>query len=75
VDTFDIFLKVKKEDVAFVCSIIEECEGMATLRTPDPKRGEAFTTLKAMVSPEYVKEFRELLAEIGKKTEILELSA
>ena len=55
----DRYFKVKKSDVSFVCNYLEAFEGMAAIRTPNPKPGED-TVLHMMVSPDFLDQFETL---------------
>ena len=59
-DSIDLFLRVRKEDVYALCPFFESFEGMAAIRTPKPAVG-SFTTLKLMVSPDFLADYEKLL--------------
>jgi len=61
----DHFFRVRKNDVAFICSYLEAFEGMAAVRTPNPKPGED-TVIHIMVSPDYSAQFNDILAILKK---------
>jgi len=65
-DSVNVFLKVKKEDVYLICPFFEAFEGMAAIRTPKPAAG-GFATLKLMVSPDFLADFEQVLAALGKR--------
>ena len=65
-DSINVYLKVKKEDIYAICPFFEAFEGMAAIRTPRPETG-AFATLKLMVSPDFKADFEEVLENLGKK--------
>ena len=65
-DSINVYLKVKKEDIYAICPFFEAFEGMAAIRTPRPETG-AFATLKLMVSPDFKADFEEVLKNLGKK--------
>jgi len=62
----DVYYKVKKSDVSFVCAYLEAFEGMAAVRTPDPKFGED-AVLHFMVAPDLNEQFETLIADLGKE--------
>jgi hypothetical protein len=62
----DHFYKVKKSDVSFICSYLEAFEGMAAIRTPNPKIGED-TVLHIMVSPDFNGQFEEIIGSLSKE--------
>jgi len=65
-DSINLFLKVKKEDLYVICPFLETFEGMAAIRTPQPEAGE-YATLKLMVSPHFADDFEKVLASLGKR--------
>lgn len=65
-DSIDYFLRVKKEDIFIICPFFEAFEGMATIRTPKPEAGE-LSTLRLMVSPDFVADFEKVLSGLRKK--------
>ncbi len=60
----DRFYKVKKNDVSLICSYLEAFEGMAAIRTPNPKIGED-AVLHIMVSPDFEAQFEELIGKLS----------
>ncbi len=62
----DYFYKVKKSDVSFICSYLEAFEGMAAIRTPNPKIGED-AVLHIMVSPDFNSQFEEIISKLSKE--------
>lgn len=68
-DSINVFLKVKKEDIYLICPFFEAFEGMAAIRTPKPAAGGC-ATLKLMVSPDFLADFDQVLAALGKKISI-----
>ena len=65
----DYFYKVKKNDVSFICTYLEAFEGMAAIRTPQPKIGED-AVLHIMVSPDINGQFEEIIGKLGKEIAI-----
>ena len=65
-DSMNVFLKVRKEDIYLICPYFEAFEGMAAIRTPKPEAGE-FATLKLMVSPDFKGDFEELLGHLSRR--------
>ena len=61
----DHFIKVKKSDVSFVCTYLEAFEGMAAIRTPNPKLGED-TVLHIMVSSDYGDQYDAIIKDLAK---------
>jgi hypothetical protein len=60
------FYKVNKSDVSFICSYLEAFEGMAAIRTPNPKPGED-TVLHIMVSPDFNGQFEDIIGSLSKE--------
>jgi hypothetical protein len=65
----DYYLKVKKNDVNFVCAYLEAFEGMAAIRTPNPKPGED-TVMHMMVSPDFKDQFEALIDKLGEEVQM-----
>ena len=65
-NSIDVFLKVRKEDIYIICPYFEAFEGMAAIRTPKPEAGE-FATLKLMVSPDFKGDFEKLLGHLSRR--------
>ena len=59
-DSIDVFLKVKKEDIYIICPYFEAFAGMVAIRTPKPVEGP-YAILKLMVSPDFKEDFEKLL--------------
>jgi hypothetical protein len=66
IDSIDLYLRVKKEDVFIICPFLEAFEGLATIRTPRPEEGP-YATLKLMVSPDFRQDYEQLLTELKKR--------
>jgi hypothetical protein len=60
----DRFFKVKKSDVSFICAYLEAFEGMAAIRTPNPKIGED-AVLHIMISPDFNDQFEEIIGKLS----------
>ena len=65
-DSINVLLKVKKEDIYLICPYFEAFEGMAAIRTPRPEEGP-YATLKLMVSPDFMEDFNKLLGNLEKR--------
>lgn len=68
-DSQNVYLRVKKEDIYLLCPFFEAFEGMAAIRTPRPEEG-AFATLKLMVSPDFMGDFEKVLAALARRVTI-----
>jgi hypothetical protein len=62
----DHFIKIKKSDLSYMCTFLEVFEGMAALRTPNPKPGED-TVVHIMLSPDYEEQYDRLMEELRTK--------
>ena len=60
----DYMFKVKKSDVSFICAYLEAFEGMAAIRTPNPKIGEE-TEIHVMVTPDFKIQFEEIAGKLS----------
>lgn len=65
-DSINVYLRVKKEDIYVICPYFEAFEGMAAIRTPQPEEGP-YATLKLMVSSDFKEDFEEVVINLGKK--------
>ena len=61
----DYYFKVNKSEVSFICSYLEAFEGMAAIRTPNPKPGED-TVLHMMVTPDFKEQFEVVIGNLKK---------
>ena len=68
----DHFIKVKKNDVSFICTYLEAFEGMAAIRTPNPKMGED-AVLHIMVSPDFKDQFEKIMVSMNKEVQMEEV--
>jgi len=68
----DHFIKVKKNEVSFICTYLEAFEGMAAIRTPNPKMGED-AVLHIMVSPDFKDQFDKILTSLNKEVRMEEV--
>jgi len=74
-DSIDLYLKVNKEDIQFICSVMEVYEGMVAIRTPNPEPGLPTSILQVMLSPDFKEEFEIVLQELSRKLKIEVVSA
>ena len=65
-DSINVYLRVKKDDIYLLCPFFEAFEGMAAVRVPKPEAGP-LATLKLMVSPDFMNDFDQVLASLGKR--------
>ena len=65
----DYYFKVDKKEVSFICSYLEAFEGMAAVRTPNPKPGED-TVLHMMITPDFKEQFEDIIGKLGKDIQL-----
>lgn len=65
-DSINVYLRVKKEDIYIICPYFEAFEGMAAIRTPKPEPGPT-ATLKLMVSPDFKDDFDKVLENLKQR--------
>ncbi|MFC1766966.1 DUF4911 domain-containing protein [Candidatus Margulisiibacteriota bacterium] len=71
-NSIDIYLKVKKHDIAFLCSFLESFEGMLAFRTPNPDRYSDTSIVHLMISPDYQEQFNSIMKGLKKEIKIEE---
>lgn len=71
-NSVNIYLKVKKQDIAFLCSFLESFEGMLAFRTPNPDRYSDTSIVHLMVSPDYQDQFNAIMDDLKKEIPIEE---
>lgn len=71
-NSLDVYLKVNKKDIAFICNYLESFEGMMALRTPNPDRYSDTSVLHLMVSNDYQEQFKYLIDDLKKEVPIEE---
>lgn len=65
----DYYFKVNKSEVSFICSYLEAFEGMAAVRTPNPKPGED-TVLHMMVTPDFKEQFEDIIGKLKNEIQL-----
>jgi hypothetical protein len=65
-DSTNVYLRVKKEDIYIICPYFEAFAGMVAIRTPAPEPGPK-ATIKLMVSPDFKEDFDKLLANFKRR--------
>jgi hypothetical protein len=65
-DSINVFLRVKKEDIYAICPFFEAFEGMVAIRTPKPESGPE-ATIKLMVSPDFKEDFDKLISHFRRR--------
>jgi len=69
-DTYSRYFRVRREDIAYLKSILESYEGMAVLRTTDPDEA----VVELMVAPGWEKDAEEVIDGLKKEIPIEPLS-
>lgn len=69
-NTIQKYLRVNPKDMAYVKFIVESYEGLAVLRTVNPREG----IMEWMIPPDLVKEVEELIDSLRKEIAIVPVS-
>ena len=69
-DTVQMYVRVNPKDMAYVKFIVESYEGLAVLRTVDPREG----ILEWMIPPDLVEQAKELIKSLAEEVSILPLT-
>ncbi len=69
-DTRSLYLKLRRKDIAFFKFIVESYEGMAVVRTKDPREA----VVELMVAPGWEKDVKEVLEGLRKEIPIEDLT-
>ena len=67
-DTISLLIKIPPQEIAYLTFILESYEGVAIMRTIDPREG----LVELMVSPDYQEEIRAILKDLGQQFPITE---
>ncbi len=62
-DTISLFIKIPPCEIAYLTFVLESYEGVAVMRTVDPRRG----IVEVMISPFYEEEIGEILTDLAQK--------
>lgn len=68
-DTISLFIQIPPREIAYLNFVFESYEGVAAIRTIDPREG----VVELMVSPHYQEETREILKSLAEEFPIQEL--
>jgi hypothetical protein len=69
-DTISLFLQIPPREIAYLNFVFESYEGVAAVRTVDPRKG----IVELMVSPSYQEEIRKILKSLAVEFPIQELA-
>jgi hypothetical protein len=70
-DTISLFLQIPPHEIAYLTFVLESYEGVAAIRTVDPRTG----IIELMVSPSYQEEIREILKDLAEEFPIQEATS
>jgi hypothetical protein len=62
-DTISLFLQIPPREIAYLTFVLESYEGVAAIRTVDPRKG----IVELMVSPHYQEEIKEILQDLAEE--------
>lgn len=69
-DTISILLQIPPREIAYLTFILESYEGVAIMKTIDPREG----IIELMVPSHYQEEIREILQDIAREFPIKEVT-
>jgi hypothetical protein len=70
-DTISLLIQIPPREIAYLNFVFESYEGVAAVRTIDPRKG----IVELMVSPHYQEETREILKSLAEEFPIDEVVA
>ena len=62
-DTISLLIRIPPREIAYLSFVLESYEGVAAMRTVDPRRG----IVEVMVSPSYEEEIGEILTDLAQE--------
>lgn len=71
----DIYLRVNKEDIAFITTIIESFEEVASVRTPNPDPKSKQAVLHCIVSPDHKEQMESIIRDLARDHTIERVSS
>jgi len=66
-ETIQKYFKVDKKNIAFLKFVLEAYDGMAVIRTLDPREG----VIELMIAPDFEKDVEEILYSLRDEVEML----
>lgn len=66
-ETIQKYFKVDKKNIAFLKFVLEAYDGMAVIRTLDPREG----VIELMIAPDFEKDVEEILDSLRDEVEML----
>jgi hypothetical protein len=70
-DTISLLIKIPPHEIAYLNFVFESYEGVAAVRTVDPREG----IVELMVSPSYREEIKEILKSLADEFPIEDLDS
>jgi len=68
-DTTSFFIRIPPHEIAYLNFVFESYEGVAAIRTVDPREG----IVELMASPHYQEEIREILKDLAEEFPVQEI--
>jgi hypothetical protein len=68
-DTISLLIQIPPHEIAYLNFVFESYEGVAAVRTVDPRKG----IVELMVSPSYQEEIKEILEDLAEEFPIQEV--
>jgi len=68
-DTISLFIQIPPREIAYLNFVFESYEGVAAVRTVDPREG----IVELMVPPAYQEEIQEILKDLAKEFPVKEI--
>jgi hypothetical protein len=62
-DTISLFIQIPPREIAYLNFVFESYEGVAAVRTVDPRKG----IVELMVAPHYQEEIKEILKDLAEE--------
>ena len=68
-DTISLLIQIPPHEIAYLNFVLESYEGVAAVRTVDPRKG----IVELMISPHYQEETKEILKSLAEEFPIQEV--
>lgn len=68
-DTISLFIQIPPHEIAYLNFVFESYEGVAAVRTVDPREG----IVELMVPPAYQEEIQEILKDLAEEFPVKEI--
>jgi hypothetical protein len=70
-DTISLLIQIPPREIAYLNFVFESYEGVATVRTVDPRKG----IVELMVPPHYQEEIKEILKDLAEEFPVHDLDS